>query len=134
MLTRATFAAKAVVLIACLAWADSVAACRPPKGPPSPEQAQAECKPPPPKRSRRAVRQQIAPMPTQVAPGPVYGFRPPVAPPPEPVLAPRPAPLTCGAAGCLDSHGVPYQKPAANVLLDSKGRLCSAQSGWVQCF
>ncbi len=93
-----------------------------------------ECKPAPPKRPRRAVWQHIDPMPSQVAPGLVYGYRPPPTPVPQPVLPPRPAPLNCGAAGCLDPHGLPYQNPAANVLLDSKGRSCAVQSGWVQCF
>jgi hypothetical protein len=134
MLTRATFAVKLIVLLACLAWADSVAACKPSKGPPSPEQAQTECKPAPPKRPRRAVLQQITPIPSLVAPGPVYGYRPGAPPLPDPALPPRPTPLNCGAAGCVDASGVPYQKPAANVLLDSKGRHCTAQAGWVQCF
>lgn len=134
MLIRATFTAKLIVLLACLAWADSVAACQPPKGPPSPEQAQPECKPAPPKRPRRAVWQQIAPIKAPLAAGPVYGYRPPAPVAPAPDLPPRPTPLNCGAAGCLDAHGVPYQNPAANVLLDSKGRHCTAQAGWVQCF
>jgi hypothetical protein len=118
-----------------LAWTEGAAACVPVKGPPSPEQATPACKPVLfARRPRRAAWQNISPITVKPPAGIDYGYRPGPAPTPNAVLPSLPQPLQCGAAGCLDPYGLPYQNPAANVLLDSKGRTCTKQGGLVQCF
>ncbi len=110
---------------------------------------------------RRPVPQEIAPTPRMAAPavtrdetaaeapvplfqlaprpGPV-GTVPATPPAPSTTYAPgafgtppanAPRPFNCGAAGCRDATGTPYN--GSKVLTSPTGRLCSSSAGFVTC-